>query len=346
MDLMMTKVLSLCTSVILIVGASSALASERVSTSEWAKNWSTQKNKTFSTQSLEAKALSLDLDKKNKSSLDLARKQFAQGQFDQALSNYDKIPRGDDQWLLAVEEKGWAHFRKEDYSKALSQSKTLLAPQFSDIVSPEAYLLQSLSQLRICDYQGVFETHQTFKEKQRNRMIKVQSLSETGFSDAVATVLKKADSFPLTLADLGDSARELPLLIHRDKEFQTQALRIKAAEKALAALPAGSTKLERQIRQSQNRAMTALKKRIKEIALAENEANFKAIQKLNLVEVEAIQRVHTDLGLEADQFEKTKFQKVGSDKLVFMDDGRPWIDELDKYEVATKACVKNIRRKM
>lgn len=65
------------------------------------------------------------------------------------------------------------------------------------------------------------------------------------------------------------------------------------------------------------------------------------------MEVEVIQRIHHDLDISDKLYSKeSQFKDVNSDKLVFMDDGRPWIDELDKYEVKTKSCDKNIRRKM
>lgn len=313
---------------------------QRISVSEWAKQ-----SVTFDTRDLETKTLGTCSDCENKSVLKKARVQFGKGAFDEAIANYNAIPRGNTYWLSAVEEKGWAYFRQENYEKALAQTKTLTAPPFAEIVNSEAFLLQSLTQLKICDYKGVFETHNLFKEKQKARILEVQNLAQSGWNEALANLLKKTDKFPLTLDDMGDAVQHLPLLIFKDLEFQKQALRFKASEAALSMANAKSTSLKN-LEQFKSKTFLALKKRVQELAQSENDKNFKVIQKLNLVEVEAIQRIHTDMNLSEDAYKKGKFAEVSNDKLVFIDDGKPWIDELDKFEVTAKSCLKGIRRKM
>lgn len=344
---MMKSVFNLTFAIAISAGASSAWAVERVSTSAWAKTWVQSLDKkasTFNTSALEKKALGTCDDCNNKETLQKARSLFASGQYDSAIKSYNEIPRGNTYWLSAVEEKGWAFFRQEDYEKALAQTKTLLAPQFAEVSNTEAFLLQSLAQLKICDYKGVFETHQTFKAKQKNRIMSVQNLAKTGWNDSLTAFLKKADAFPLTLADMGETVQTLPLLLYKDKEFQKQVLRFKASQHAMALVKdAGLKKSLDKVNQD---SFSALKNRVQELAQEETNENFKVIQKLNLVEVEAIQRVHTDLNMADAMYKTNKFQDVKDDKLVFMDDGRPWIDELDKFEVAAKTCAKGIKRKM
>ncbi|WP_413944530.1 hypothetical protein [Bdellovibrio sp. HCB-162] len=348
---MMKLVFALSAIAIVVCGLhSQALAADRVSASDWAKSWvkSLESNgaSSFNTSSLEKKALGSCSDCDNKASLKKARSQFAKGQFDEAISTYNEIPRGNTYWLSAVEEKGWAYFRQENYEKALAQTKTLLAPQFAEVSNSEAFLLQSLTQLKICDYKGVFETHQIFKEKQKNRIMEVQNLAKSGWNDSLAQVLRKADQFPLTLDDMGDSVQRLPLMIYKDVEFQKQALRFKASQRAMELVGSDYPRVKASLDKINQEAFRSLKDRVQELAQEETNENFKIIQKLNLVEVEAIQRVHTDMNMAEELYKKGKFQEVTDDKLVFMDDGRPWIDELDKFEVAAKTCAKGIRRKM
>lgn len=337
-------------SALFIAMGSSALAAERVSVNEWAQKWasslSTPKALSFSTADLEQKILGSCSDCDNKSLMTKARKDFEAGKYDQAISSYNKVPRANTYWLEAVEEKGWAYFRKGEFEKTLAQTKTLLAPQLTEITNTEAYLLQSLSQLKICDYKGVFETHQAFKEKQKARILEIQALAKSGWNDSLTKFLKKADNFPLTLEDMGDSVAKLPLNIYKDVEFQKQALRFKASEKGIIYADERNKSVVSKLEKINDAAFKALKNRVQELAQQETNENFKIIQKLNLVEVEAIQRVHTDQALTDDMYAKKTFQKVDSDKLVFMDDGRPWIDELDKFEVATKSCAQGLRRKM
>lgn len=319
-----------------------AFATERVSVSDWI-----QKSKgSTNTATLEKELFSTCSECNSKTVLKKARAHFAKGQFDEAIASYNQIPRGSTYWLLAVEEKGWAQFRKDNFEKALAQSKTLLAPQFAEIVNTEAYLLQSLSQLKICDYKGVLETHQTFKEKQKSRIMEVQKLTQTGWNDSLTTFLRKVDKFPLTLDDMGEAVQHLPLLIYKDIEFQKQALRFKATEKAMAAVSKENVRLKQSLDKLNAEAFRSLKSRVQELAQTETNDNFKVIQKLNLVEVEAIQRIHTDQNLAESHYKKGQFRSVDEDQLIFMDDGRPWIDELDKFEVSAKTCVQGIRRKM
>ncbi len=322
-------------------------------------NWNTQLASALKSGGLKKASVLLDVksleknalicasceDKKN---MTQARKVFAQGKYSAALDLYNKVSRGTDYWFEAVEEKGWSYFRQDDLEKALAQTKTLISPQFAEVVNSEAFFLQSLSQLKMCDYKGVFETHTLFKEKQKARIMNIQDLAKTGMNDAFSKVIAKADKFPVILTDVSESISALPLMFYRDKEIQTQMLRFQVSQKGLETLKSqnASVKVQEQFQKMNADALALLKNRMKELAQEETNANFKVIQKLNLVEVEAIQRIHTDMAMSDELYNERKFQKVDSDKLVFMDDGRPWIDELDKYEVTSKACAKNIRRKM
>lgn len=325
-------------------------AAQKVSAADWAQKLvqalNESKNVSLSTAAIEKQALDTCSDCDQKEALKKARTLFAKGNYDEAISSYSEIPRGHVYWLAAVEEKGWAQFRKDNFEKALAQSKTLLAPQFAEIANSEAFLLQSLAQLKICDYKGVFETHQIFKEKQKNRIMEVQKLAQTGWNDSLTQFLKKADKFPLTLDDMGSAVTQLPLLIFKDIEFQKQALRFKATERAIALLGTKNQKLNQTLEKMNTAAFRALKNRIQQLAQVETNENFKVIQKLNLVEVEAIQRIHTDLNLSEELYRKSQFRQVSDDQLIFMDDGKPWIDELDKFEVVAKTCAQGIRRKM
>ena len=329
-----------------LMSSSLALAGETVSVKDWTVKWAA-KNKnavSFSTAELEKNIFSGCSDCANKKVMETARAEFAKGQYEKAFESYNKVPKANTYWLNAVEERGWAQFRMGQFEKAMAQTKTLLAPQFAEVVNSEAYLLQSLSQLKICDYKGVFETHRMFKEKQKSRIVEIQNLSETGWNDAMTALMKTVDRFPMTLKDMGPTVQTLPGQIYKDVEFQKQALRFKATERALNL--AENSSLLAQLESQNDQAFKALKKRVRQLAQIESDANFATVQKLNLVEVEAIQRVHTDTGMADSMYKKSDFKKTNNDQLVFMDDGRPWIDELDKYEVSAKTCVQGLRRKM
>ena len=285
----------------------------------------------------------------SKEKLEKARQLFAKNQIEESLALYNQIPKGTDYWFEAVEEKGWAYYRSNDSEKALAQSKTLLSPQFSEVVPSEAYFLQSLSQLKICDYKGIFATHQMFKEKQKARIMEVQKLGDSGTSEAFDKIVISVNKFPLQAKDLGDSFLHLPTLYYKDLNLQGQLLRYKISEKALEVLKSQDNampKLQSSLEKMKQESVAKMKSRLAVLAQQETSENKKIIQKLNLIEVEAIQRIHTDMSLNPDLYSKGKFKTAQDDQLVFLDDGRPWIDELDKYEVTAKACPQKIRRKM
>lgn len=339
----------------LFIASPAAQAAERFSVQGWKDSFSqalvhndkAQIRNFMDFKALEKKAVPKCLDCDNKTKMHQARVLFAKGNYAAAEKIYNEIPKGSDAWLEAVEERGWSHFRRDDFEKTIAQTKTLLSPQFEGAVNSEAYFLQSLAQLRICDYEGILTTHQDFKEKQRNRIVEMQNLARTGTNEALENSIGKTDKFPLRYEDFGVALTKLPLLFYRDIEFQRQLLRLKISQAALTVIPDGKNlKIRSQFIKIKDKSAAKLKNRMKRLAQIENTENSRIIQKLNLVEIEAIQRIHTDMKLSDNMYKETHFKKVSEDQLIFMDDGQPWIDELDKYDVAAKTCIKNIRRKM
>lgn len=336
--------------------AVSARAEDRLSALKWSEDFSAalkSKNSQATLQlvdfdKLDQKYLAACNDCGDKATMEKARKLYAAGKYDEARAAYDQIAKGSAYWLQAVEEKAWTFFRQNQYDSSLAQTKTLLAPQFAGYTDTEAFFLQSLANLKTCNYKDVFETNRLFKEKQKPRLVEIQDLSKTGMNDAFKKVIAETENFPMKFTDIGENASHLPQLFFKDIELQRQLMRYKLADKALAAVKAAgkSESLQGSFERAKTVAFDKMQSRMKQLAIQETNDNFKIVQKLNLVEVEAIQRLHNDVELDKKLFKKDAFSDTTSDQLVFVDDGRPWIDELDKYQVRAKACPQNIRRKM
>jgi hypothetical protein len=285
-----------------------------------------------------------------------ARRLYAAGKFDEALAKYNLIPKGSDYWLEAVEEKGWAYHVKNDFAKSLAQTKTLLSEPLVQIVGSEPFFLQSLSNLKICDYKNVFETDQEYKDTQKKRVAAIEQLAQTGDSPELANVINKAESFPLTFDEMGAETKTLPRLFFRDREVQKQLIQIKLTSRGVDILQArresgaknaaSLTNIAALLQKSNAVAVKAFKARMQALAKIEDKQNRLMLQKLGLIEVETIERMHADQDLDRKSFSKGAFSKVTDDQLVFPDDGNPWMDELDKYEVSANACPRHIRRKM
>jgi hypothetical protein len=280
---------------------------------------------------------------------------FTANKFEESIAAYNQVSKESDFWLEAVEEKAWAYVRLNEIDKALAQTKTLMSPVFNSIVGSEPFFLRSLSQLRICDYKGVFETDELFKKSQRARIKEMQNLADTGTSSAVDSAISKIRTIPVTITDMGNDVKMLPRLIYRDREFLKSALHLKMVDAALSSLRQARAegtsaaivqKAIERLETNEKIARIAVKERVKELAQVETNENFKMLQKLNLIEVETIQRVHIDQGADKKAYTKGAVVKAGPNDLVFRDDGHPWIDELDKYQVQTNSCPQNLRRRM
>lgn len=350
--------LALLVSASLITCGSISLAQETLKVSSWASNVEKNLN---AKNSKELSAL-LDLNKieknvttrkmtEDRETMEKARELFGQEKFAAAIENYNKVSKDSDFWLESVEEKAWAYYRMNQVEKALANIKTLTGPVFSPVAGSEAFFLQSLAHLKICDYKSILSTHEEFKKTQRDRIQEMQNLADGKASSSLTDLLAKADEFPLTVKSVGQNARLLPKLFFRDQEVLKAALQIKMAEAGLPVLKAAASKTKEvqkaiaQLESNQKSAQLSLKKRIKELAQAETNDNFKMIQKINLIEVETIQRVHTDQANDVKKYAKSEEQKVGADDLVFVDDGHPWIDEVDKYQMQVNSCP-SLRRRM
>lgn len=348
---------------LLVTGLNAAQAADSFSAKEWAQSLKTAfaKNDTktlvdkLNIDDIEIKTLARQ-ETPDRKAMNTARDLFAKGKFAESISFYDQVGKDSDFWIEAVEEKGWAYLRLSQSEKAIAQTRTLTAETFNTIVGSEPYFLQSLSELKICDYVSVLQTHRDFKSTQRARIAQMQNLVDHGMAPEIKTSLKQYDSFPLTLSEVKEDAKRLPLLFYRDQQLQKALLQMRMADagipvlkEAIANKVVGASALERivdRLQKDAKKGQDLVDKRVKALAQTETNHNFKILQKLNLVEVETIQRVHTDQGADTKAYQKSPEIKAGPDDLVFNDDGNPWIDELDKYQVDVKACPQNVRRKM
>ncbi len=84
--------------------------------------------------------------------MQLARTHYGHKQNRYAIYYYDKMARGSEQWLEALFEASWAHFRIGQYEKALGNLITLSSPFFRDEYFPEAMILKAVTYYENCRY--------------------------------------------------------------------------------------------------------------------------------------------------------------------------------------------------
>lgn len=132
-------------------------------------------------------------DDKSRVAMTLGRIFFQAGKYAEASEQYDLVAKSSPYWLKSLEEKAWAHYHLKKTGKSLAILKTLTNPVFADEVSPEVYFLQSLNQLKTCDYLAVFKTIEHFKKVARTPLAEAEQKANAGDRAAKAKVNEYSD---------------------------------------------------------------------------------------------------------------------------------------------------------
>jgi hypothetical protein len=246
-----------------------------------------------------------------------ARQLFEQKKFVQAMNEYQKIPSKSDRYLLALEEKAWTYIHLDQFDKAIAAARTLTSPALSGLTTTEPFLLKAIVQLKICDYVGVFQTLKDFKSQKREQIIAIQELAKNRKNAVSRATLEKWMTNTNEWKSLGPALSQMPQLFYLDKIMLAGA---------------------------KEKNISKMEKRLQELAIFENNENHRILQKLNLIEVEGVQRVHIASQFNSKQGETLEKNK---DDLVFKDSKEDvWLDELDSYQAKIDRCQKKSGRTM
>jgi len=91
-------------------------------------------------------------ERREKAYLQLARLAYQRSDDALATTLYDRVGRGAPQWLDALFEASWAHFRRGEDERALGNLLTLHAPFFQERFFPESFILKALVLYENCRY--------------------------------------------------------------------------------------------------------------------------------------------------------------------------------------------------
>lgn len=282
---------------------------------------------------------------------------FQNGYFDAAIKYYEKVAKNSDYWTEAQEEMGWAYIRKGEPNNAMAVSQSLVTNGMNYQVSPEAFFVRSLSQLKVCDYTGVTETLQVFPKRFKERTKTLETMVSQPATADVDKGIALLKSKKIDVQDLGKSAQTLPRrFAHDERLFQfAQAQKhledeAQVAEKlyakslALTGLQGSFEKLKQNTLQRAQMAKTSAYSRVKELAKEEVGETKEILRKLHIVEAEVIQQV--SLAEKIAKNAKGNDEKKGvtgykgtADTVRFPADDEVWFDELSNYRVdVKKAC--------
>lgn len=278
-----------------------------------------------------------------------ARVLFQKGEIDAALAAYQQIPKSSNLWIESVEERAWAHLRRDDFDKAVSESVTLLSPALAPLVGPESYFLANLTALKICDYTRIFKNSELFKKRHRNRLSDMQELAKSGTNKHLPPLLERLDQKGVSLDGAGALIEGLPRAAINDSRFirfiesrrQLNAESQRADEFASVSL-GGSAEFESlkaQAKPVADKLKQSAISRLRTLAQDEVQEYKKILNRLHIVEAEVIHRLHADDNLKGERSKLSKNDESGPDVLVFpFTNDEVWFDELDNYKARVKDC--------
>jgi hypothetical protein len=286
-----------------------------------------------------------------KVALEQGRVHFAKNRFTEAIEAYSRVGRESEFWLEALEEKGWAYFRRGEFNQALAQIKTLHAPQLVQVTDPDSFYLSLLTRLRICDYLGIIQTIELLKNSQRERFQEIEKLAKGERTEGFEQFLAQRKNFPLKKAALGRSILSLPRLFHRDLKIQELSFRLELVRifeqgegSEMARQSSRFASFRDELIKSRAQIETRLIKRVQLLAQEAHEAHTKLLQRVALFEVELLQRLYTDREANLANYQTQGSIELTRNQISFPLEDRPWIDELGNIQTQVQACPRERRR--
>lgn len=269
---------------------------------------------------------------------------YQKKELEAAIDAYQQIPKSSNIWMESVEERAWAHLRRDDYDSALGVVTTALSPALAPLAGPETFFLANLMAFKACDYSRVFNNSEIFKKRHRARLQSIQELASKGTSEKMSEAFARFDKNGVNLESVGPLVEFIPQGMIRDREFVREMESRRQVMTEIAKVPElvsnPSAQLSRTLdfekmqaerfkQQASKRAVTLAKNDVKEYK--------KILNKMHIIEGEIIERLHMDDNLKG---QRGKLSKVddGDDKLIFPVTQEVWMDELDNYKARVKDC--------
>lgn len=269
--------------------------------------------------------------------IDTARILYQKGYLEPAITYYEKVSKSSPYWADAQEEMGWSYVRKGEPQNALATSMSLMAAPISSMARPSAYVLHSMTQLKICDYNGVADTLEKFRLRERPRaefLVKKEYTAANpprgSVQDGLLQASQSAEKALLAEAAVAKDLFEKSLSQSTDQVgFQGQW-----------------QELKNKIDQRAHKAGQATQARLKTLADRELNEIQDSLKKLHIIEAEWLQQISAQGAMvkTAQNLTDKKKGTTGSkarDKVWFPMDGELWFDEISNYKVdLEKGCSK------
>ncbi len=92
-----------------------------------------------------------------------ARSSYALGEFAAAAELYQEVPRTSEHWFTALYETSWAHFRDNDFGRAMGDVESVLSPYFARRHVPEVWVVRATTYFVNCQWDRVRAAYDVYR---------------------------------------------------------------------------------------------------------------------------------------------------------------------------------------
>ena len=262
-----------------------------------------------------------------------------------SISAFEQIPKGSSLWVESVEERAWAHLRRDDFDKALGVVTTAMSPVLAPLAGPETFFLANLMAYKACDYSRVFDNSEVFKKRHHARLLNIQDLAQKGTSSTIAEVLSRFEKNGVSQESAGPMVELIPRGLVRDQQFvrnmESRRLILAEVAKAGEVLSTPNALVTRSLTNEKaqvDRMKLLAMKRVSALAQNDLKEYRMILNKMHIIEGEIIERLHMDDNLKGERGKLSQIEESNSDTLIFPVTNEVWMDELDNYKGRVKDC--------
>ncbi len=279
--------------------------------------------------------------------MEVARLLYQAGAIEGAIAYYEKVPNGIPEYLTAREELTWCWLRLGQSEKLRGNLETLTSKVLADQFQPEAYLVRSISNLKLCYYDEVEKDFRAFIGVNREWAKKIDVALQSGDTPTPRTVDIYSEA---AIASLGARQTELAVLQGLSERSISATIPAVGPQKHWGT---GITRISSHIEGAKKRKSDEFRRQWKNDRITLNEA----IRKMQFVKVELLSQVSELAAMSEGKGDaiqtsasaasntvvvssEQKNQMAKEGDMVFPFDGTLWADEMFKLKAISKGrCI-------
>lgn len=288
-----------------------------------------------------------DQDRKNIIYLTIARLLYDIQEAEVALQYYRLVKGHSYLWLQAQEEQAWIYYNQGNFSQALELTSAFHYPKLKNMLSPDMSLILALSQLKNCDYSNLSQSLSWFKNHFTQRQTYLKNLKTNSFWEKVAQDVLKYHTSPQEIKNIANLSFTLKNNIYLKNLVQWKQFLIQSSTDwpRQGIEKSNSDYWIQYVIQEHAQFIAELNAKIKNIIQKNATKELNHIQrvayKMNLVEVDALYRIHgyhNQKSLLPQAF-KTSFSRKGQTVSFPFNSQEVWLDEISQYHFSpSKQC--------